>query len=175
MQKWLLNIVICLVGVTSAAGAFAQQPQKPAMRAQVIVDKESGAKVTRPEGWVSAQKTKGVVAVFRAAGDSKAQIEVRVSPHVKAKQRQSFFASFQTSLQKSGFVKQNVNNKATYGGKTGVQTEYEATSKASKFRLILWQFHHGDSAILVVGFFPASKRDKYFPAYKQVIEKLTFQ
>lgn len=181
MRRWTVQMAAVVLSLALGSSAFAQQKggegdsDQPDMRAKVIVDEASGVKVERPEGWVSGKNGKGVVAVFRAAGDDEAQIEVRVSPHVKKKQRDYFFASFHTNLQKAGFVKKDVREDAQYDGNKGLETEYETASKSKKFRLIVWQTHHGDSAVLVVGFFPAKTRDKYYPSFQAVITKLTYE
>jgi hypothetical protein len=183
MCRWLLNIVILLAGVSLAVGVMAQekdqqkdQPQgddRPEMRAKVFVDKDSGLSVTRPEGWSSGNaKNGGTVAVFRAAGDSEAQIDVLVSP-VKGKGAAgAYFTSFHANLQKAGLVKKGVRKKATYSDKTGIETEYEATSKDHEFRLIVWQFHRDKVAVIVSGFFPTAKRDEYHGDLEKVIKSI---
>lgn len=169
-------IAILLVGFSLSSTAFAQDEKSekdtPDMRAKVIKDAESGSAVTRPEGWVQGKSGKGVLATFHAAGDKKAQIEVRHSPHVKEKQGEIFFASFHSSLQKAGFTRDEVREAQTYGGKEGVETEYKTTSEKRKFRMLVWQYHHDDSAYLVVGFFPDKGRDKYYSAFQEVITSL---
>lgn len=169
-------IAILLLGVSLSAPAFAQDGSSdddtPKMRAKVLKDSESGSEVTRPDGWVQGKSGKGVLATFYAAGDKKSQIEVRISPHVKKKQGEIFFASFHSSLQKAGFTRDELREKQTYDGKTGVETEYQTTSKERKFRLIVWQYHHDDSAYLVVGFFPAKERDNYYRDFQTTIKSL---
>ncbi|AWV89700.1 hypothetical protein DN745_10250 [Bradymonas sediminis] len=161
---------------TLSSTAFAQDGKSktdtPDMRAKVIKDSESGSAVTRPDGWVQGKSGKGVLATFHAAGDKKAQIEVRLSPHVKEDQGEIFFASFHSSLQKAGFTRDEVREKQTYEGKTGVETEYKTTSGKKEFKMIIWQFQQDDAAYLVVGFFPAKGRDKYYGDFKKVIESL---
>jgi hypothetical protein len=168
------GVAMAMLGVAATAHAQDEDADRPEMRARVVVDKASGAQLTRPEGWVVGKKGKGVAAVFRAAGDPEAQIEVRVSPHVKADQRKSFFTSFHANLQKAGFVKKQVNAAAAYKDKQGVETEYETSSKKRAFRLVVWQFHREDTAFIVVGFFPTKTRDRYYPDFQAVIESMTF-
>jgi hypothetical protein len=179
MRILFRSIAIVLVGISLSATAFAQEgadeKESPEMRAKAVTDAESGAKVTRPDGWVSGKAGIGVIAMFRAAGDSRSQIEVRVSPHVKEKQGEFFFTSFHSNLQKAGFSKLREGQEATYGGKKGLETEYETSSKKQKLRLIVWQYQHNDSAYLVVGFFPAEARDKYYEDFQQVAKSLTFE
>jgi|GEM_PF-6817451 len=169
-------VMILLVGFSLSTNAFAQDKEPegdaPDMRAKVITDSESGSAVTRPDGWVRGKSGKGVLATFHAAGDKKAQIEVRLSPHVKDNQGEIFFASFHSSLQKAGFTRDEVRGEQSYGGKMGVETEYKTTSKKQQFRMIIWQYQHGDSAYLIVGFFPEKGRDKYYSDFQQVIASL---
>src|SRR5690554_3740661 len=169
-------VSILLMGFSLSTSALAQDKKSdsdtPEMRAKVITDSESGSSVTRPDGWVQGKPGKGVLATFHAAGDKKAQIEVRLSPHVKDQQGEIFFASFHSSLQKAGFTRDEVRPKTSYGGKMGVETEYKTTSKKQQFRMIIWQYQHGDSAYLIVGFFPEKGRDKYYSDFQQVIASL---
>lgn len=173
---------ICLLAVLSlclAAPAFAQsEPDESSdegMRASEITDADSGTVVKRPDGWVAGKPGKGVIATLRPAGDSKAQIEVRVSAHVKDKQAEFFFTSFHSNLQKAGFSKKEVNEAAVYDDKEGIETEYETSTKSRDFNLIVWQHQYKDSAYLVVGFFPSKKRDLYYDDFKKVIEELSFK
>lgn len=169
-------VMILLAGLSLSPVAFAQDKESEGdssgMRAKVITDSDTGSAVTRPDGWVRGKAGKGVVASFHAAGDKKAQIEVRLSPHVKDKQGEIFFASFHSSLQKAGFTRDEVRAEQSYGGKTGVETEYKTTAKKQEFRMIIWQYQHADSAYLVVGFFPEKGRDKYYSDFQQVIASL---
>lgn len=174
MRGLMAAVVLVMLGLASVGQAQEEDTDRPEMRARVVVDEISGAKLTRPEGWVVGKKGKGVAAIFRAAGDPEAQIEVRVSPHVKADQRKSFFASFHANLQKAGFVKKQVLEEATYAENTGVETEYETSSKKRVFRLVVWQFHREETAFMVVGFFPTKSRDRFYPDYQAVIESMTF-
>ena len=180
MHRWILMAAVLVATFGLAVPGFAQdenakkEQDTPDMRAKVIENDKYGVVIQRPSGWVLGKANEGVVAVFRAAGDDEAQIEIRVSPHVKQKQRDFFFTSFHSNLQKAGFTKVGVRKDASYGDQKGVETEYETSSKKRKFRLIVWQHHHDDSAWMVVGFFPTGTRDKYYPDYQKVISELSF-
>lgn len=128
-----------------------------------------------PAGWQRVKPGKGVLVAFHNIDDAKAQIEVRVSPHVQEKQGQFFFTSFHSNLQKAGFARQEVREGATYADKRGKETEYETNAKKHKFRLLVWQYLHNDSAYIVVGFFPAGKRDQYYEDFQRVLENLSFK
>ena len=184
MRIFARACLLALLSIPVAAPAFSQeqnaqkttgQKNAPAMRATELTDEDSGTVVERPEGWVAGKSGKGVIATLRPAGDSKAQIEVRVSSHVKPKQAEFFFTSFHSNLQKAGFSKKEVEESAVYGDKKGIETEYETTTKKRNFSLIVWQYQHKDSAYLVVGFFPEKKRDQYYDDFKTVIENLSFK
>lgn len=180
MKRTISTLLAGLFVVLIAQGtALAQdEPQaagqaEDSMRSKIFEDTEVGVRLERPSGWVSGKTPKGVVAVLRAAGDEESQIEIRMSPHVKAKQREFFFTSFHANLQQAGFVKKDVQE-MSLGGKEGALTEYETSSKKRKFRLLVWQTHRKEAAWLVVGFFPAERREDYFGDYKQVIENIEF-
>lgn len=176
MRKWMLGVASALIMLAVSVTAHAQDDEeRPDMRAKIVVDEANGAEFTRPEGWVSGEAGKGVAAVFRAAGDSEAQIEIRVSPHVKPDQSDYFFTSFHSNLQKAGFEKQEVREGADYGDKKGFETEYETSSKKRQFRLIVWQYHHNESAFIVVGFFPSNARDRYYSDFQEIIEKMVLK
>lgn len=169
MRPWLVNIVIVLASFSLATSALAQEDDTPEMRKRVVVDKENGVTVTRPEGWVSGKKKSGgTLAVFRPAGDSEAQIDILVSP-LDESSASAFFTSFHAHLHEKGFAKLNVRKDATYNGKVGIETEYNAASKA---RLIVWQFHRGKVAVVVTGFFPTDQRDRHYKGFKEVLEKV---
>jgi hypothetical protein len=138
------------------------------MRAEVEKDEELGVAVHRPDGWVFGTPGKGVVALLTAAGDSQSQIEVRVSQHVKSKHKEAFFASFHANIQKSGFEKLETRKKATYGEKNGEEIEYRTGSDDKAYRLVVWQYHQGEKAFLVVGFFPEEARSVQYEDFKSV-------
>ncbi len=186
MRKWFVNVMVLLLGLGLATSApaqenkaqeeKAQEDERPEMRAKVIKDADSGVAVTRPEGWVLGKKKGGgAIAVFRAAGDPEAQIDVLVSELKRDSAATAYFTSFHANLQKAGLVKSEVRKEATYEGKKGLETEYEASSKNRKFRLIVWQFHQGDKAVLITGFFPGEKRDKYYADFQAVLEALALE
>jgi hypothetical protein len=173
MRRWLVNIVILLASISLVTNAVAQDADQPKMRAKVIVDSESGVSVTRPEGWVNGKKKSGgAVAVFRAAGESEAQIDVLVSKLKRDSAASAYFTSFHANLQKAGLVKKDVRKDASYGDKKGIETEYDAASKSRNFRLIVWQYHRNGVAVLVTGFFPTDQRDKHYTGFQEVIEGL---
>jgi hypothetical protein len=169
-------MLVLLMSLGLASSAVAQEDDKPDMRAKVIKDKESGVSVTRPEGWVNGKKKSGgTIAVFRAAGDEEAQIDVLVSPLKRESAATAFFTSFHANLHKTGFAKREVRKEATYKGKKGLETEYGAKSGKRQFRLIVWQYHQGSNAIIVSGFFPAEGRDKYYADFQKVLNALVFE
>jgi hypothetical protein len=173
MRLWLVKIVILLAGVCLASSAVAQDDDRPKMRAKVLVDKDSGVSVTRPEGWIIGKtKNGGTVAVFKAAGDADAQIDVLVSPVEGKEAASAYFTSFHADLQKVGLVKKNVRKEASYEGKVGIETEYDAASRDRQFRLVLWQFHQGKRAVIVTGFFPTTERDNFYGDLQKVIESI---
>ncbi|MFW6058023.1 MAG: hypothetical protein ACOC9W_04125, partial [Persicimonas sp.] len=173
---WMLAVASALTVVAVSVTVHAQDDdERPDMRAKIVIDEANGAQFTRPEGWVSGEAGKGVAAVFRAAGDRETQIEIRVSPHVKPDQSDYFFTSFHSNLQKAGFEKQEVRKDADYGDKKGLETEYETSSKKRKFRLIVWQYHHDESAFIVVGFFPSDARERYYPDFQEIIEQMVLE
>lgn len=171
-------MIVWLVVMTLALPALAEDGEQ-AKPAEKSAEKTAGADAAKrpapPTGWTSVKPGKGVLAAFHHTEDAKAQIEVRVSPHVKEKQGQFFFTSFHSNLQKAGFGRLEVRKDATYADKKGEETEYETNARKNKFRLIVWQYLHNDSAYMVVGFFPAGKRDTYYDDFKTVIETLKFE
>lgn len=174
MHKWMIITLAMLAGLGLSVEAFAQDDDRSDMRAKEITDDEFGVTIVRPEGWVAGEKPKGALVIFRAAGDEQSQLEVRATPNVKRDQRQIFFTSIHSKLQKTGFVKEEVREEVTYGGKKGVETEYVAPSKNNEKSLVVWQYHRGDAAWMVFGFFPAEARDKYYADFQKLIETMTF-
>lgn len=181
MRKWFIKMMVLVAALVASLGvaatATAQKDDKseasePKMRAKVITDQETGVSVTRPEGWANGKSKAGAIAVFRAAGDEEAQIDVLVSPIERNNSATGFFTSIHARLQKIGFVKREVRKEATYNGKKGVETEYDANSGKQQFRLIVWQYHKGDRAIIVTGFFPTKTRDKYYVDLQKVLNEL---
>lgn len=175
MRRWMMLAMVG-IGLLASPAAVADDgdDKGPEMRSRVVAHEESGARFERPEGWVTAEPGEGVAALFRAAGDERVQIEVRISPEVDDDESEYFFTSFHSALQKEGFAKREVRKAAEYDGKEGRETEYEMAAGDDAFRLIVWQHHRQSSALLVVGFFPEDARDEYYEDYQQVIEKMTF-
>ena len=176
MRKWFIILIALVLSAGFASSAIAQDDDRPKMRAKVFKDDKTGISVKRPEGWFnSRKKNAGALVLFRASGDQEAQIDVLVSPLERASAATDFFTTFHTNLKKTGFVKREVRKEATYKGKKGLETEYDAVSGKKKFRLIVWQYHEGDTAVLITGFFPTEARDKYYVDYKKVLDELTFE
>ncbi|MGM0557718.1 MAG: hypothetical protein ACQEVA_15145 [Myxococcota bacterium] len=176
MHRILITAVLA-AGLFFPTLVYAQDDGEAAsdMRARVQKDAKLGVTVHRPDGWVFGKPGKGVVALLTAAGDSQSQIEVRVSEHVKEEHRQPFFASFHANIQKSGFDKVDAREDVTYGDKEGAEVEYKTGNDENAFRLVVWQYHQGEKAFLVVGFFPEEARSVQYKDFQAVCEKIEIE
>jgi hypothetical protein len=179
MRRHILGFIVsavAVVGLLAPGYALAQDGDEKTsvedMRARVKKDADTGVAVHRPDGWVFGDAGRGVVALLTAAGDSRSQIEVRASKHVKKGNKKPFFASFHANIQKSGFEKVETRTATTYGEKTGEEIEYETGRDDKAFRLVVWQIHRGETAYLVVGFFPKEARSIHYKDFQAVCEKL---
>ncbi len=178
-------MLACMFVVGTAAGqeqreegASKEAPEgdedEAQKRRRIAVD-EYGAVLRRPEGWVEHSAQKGALVTLRAAGDRKAQIEVRASSPIKQTRRESFFNSFHSRLKDAGFVQQEVRSEVEYGGQVGKWTGYEGRSERETFRLVVWQLHREQTAWLFVGFFPAEAGGRYVEGFESLLETLSFE
>lgn len=139
-----------------------------------FVNEKDGFRVEMAGGWLVGTPSQGAAAVFRAAGESQAQIEFRVSEKVEVDSRDNYISSFQTSLQRVGFVEIEARDRTNYSGRIGSEYEYRVLSEGDEFRLIVWLYAHESEMWIVTGFFPLSKRDAYFRGFQQMLRSLEF-
>ncbi len=151
--------------------------KKPAVAggdSNVFENAKAGIRIQRAEGWLVGVPSHGAVAVFRAAGESEAQIEFRVSDNVVDESRESFFSAFQNSLLRVGFVEIESREKTNYSGRIGPEYEYRVLSDGREFRLITWLFARETEVWIVTGFFPLSKRDAYYRGFQKMLRTLEY-
>lgn len=172
LMKLLVFTACVLVSFPVFADEEEGEDASSEMRSRVVTDDEVGARFFRPEGWVTGKTREGIAAVFHAAGDQAIQIEVRVSSDIGREDGDYFFATFDSQLQEKGFKKSDEREEATHGEYSGRETEYEVQSDGDTFRLIVWKYHHDDTVIMVVGFFPEHARDEYYEDFASVIETM---
>lgn len=140
----------------------------------VFVNRAEGFQLVRAGGWLAGSPPQGAVALFRAAGESDAQIEIRVSKNVVAERRAGFFSAFQNSLLRAGFIEIEARENANYSGRIGQEHEYRVLSDGREFRLVTWLYARKTEVWIVSGFFPLSKRDAYFRGFQQMLRSLEF-
>ncbi len=140
----------------------------------VFVNSEAGIKLQRAGGWLVGSASHGAVALFRAAGETEAQIEFRVSEDIAEESRVSYVSAFQNSLLRVGFIEIEARNRVNYSGRIGQEYEFRALSNGIEFRLITWLFARETEVWIVSGFFPLSKRDAYFRDFQKFVRSLEF-
>lgn len=148
--------------------------EKIADRRRLSVD-EHGAALRRPESWITASGEKNSLVTLRAAGDRRAQIEIRASSPIKQTRSESFFNSFHSRLKDAGFVRENTRKQAEYGGHVGKWTVYEGKSDREVYRLVVWQLYRQRVAWMFVGFFPAEAGTRYDEDFETLIGSLSFE
>lgn len=131
--------------------------------------------VNKPDGWVVGKAPRGSIALFRASGDAKSQIEVKRTPGVNTTQASRFFTSFHTNLKKMGLEEAGSGIAlAVPGFESGKLTEYKLVSRGAPYRMLVWQALRGDAAWMVVGFFPEKARDVHFGAMQKLMRAISF-
>jgi hypothetical protein len=157
-----------------SAETATDESEETTDRRRLSVD-EHGATLRRPEGWVEASGQKKALFTLRAAGDRRAQIEIRASSPIKQTRSDSFFNSFHSRLRDAGFVREKTRQQAEYGGNIGKWTVYEGRSDRDVYRLVVWQLYRQEVAWLFVGFFPAEAGTRYDEDFENLIESLSFE
>lgn len=140
----------------------------------VFVGKNSDFRLTRAGGWLVGVPSQGAVALFRAAGEPQAQIEVRVSENIVEDQRGAYFSAFHNGLLRVGFTQVEGKESSPYSGRVGQEYEYRVLSDGQEFRLVVWLYYRTSEAWIVTGFFPRSKRDVYYRGFQQMLRSLEF-
>ena len=168
-RRTLTLLLLCTMLLPAAAMAQGRE--------SAVIKKLGKETVTvnKPDGWVVGKPPRGTIALFRAAGDAKSQIEVKRTPGVKDAQAERFFASFHTNLKKMGLKEAgSAVELAIPGFLKGSLTEYTLTSKGEPYRMLVWQALRGDAAWMVVGFFPEKARDVHFGAMQKLMRAISF-
>ena len=140
----------------------------------VFVNEQAQIRLQRAGGWLTGKPSHGAVAVFRAAGESEAQIEFRVSKDVALESRESFMSAFENSLLRVGFVEIEARERTNYSGRIGQEFEYRALSEGREFRLVTWLYPRETEVWIVSGFFPLAKRDAYIRGFQKMVRSLEF-
>ncbi len=161
-----ISLFLPLLMLSLSSTAVAQEQDK--------VDTGEGVVISVKDGWRQAKAPKGAVALLKSTIDDKSQMEFRVAKRV-GENAKRYFTTFHTSLQKSGMERKSRNEEATYATKKGAETEYELISKNRKFRLVVWEFSEGEQAWLIVGFFNASKRDRLYKDFGEILNALDWK
>lgn len=152
----------------------SKKPAGSTVAPDVFVNENAGIRLTRAGGWLVGSPSHEAVALFRAAGESEAQIEFRVSKDVAVDSRDSYISAFQNSLLRLGFVEIEARKITNYNGRIGQEYEYRVLSGGREFRLITWLYARETEIWIMSGFFPLSKRDAYFRGFQTMLRSLEF-
>lgn len=164
-------------GVASESEKDSEEPRasKEQVRERdLFVNPEAGFRLTRAGGWLWGVPSQGAVALFRAAGEPQAQIEIRVSENIDGEQRSAYVSAFDNRLLRVGFVQVETRNAVNYGGRIGQEYEYSVLSDGRDFRLIVWIYFREDEAWIASGFFPLAKREAHYRGFQQMLRSLEF-
>ena len=145
----------------------------PSLAFAETVDTGEGAKIGVPDGWVKMKPRKTSVALFQAKDDANAQIDIRVAPVTKDKSDQ-FFTTFHATLLSAGMKKSGEKENGEVKGIKGAETEYTAKKKGTEYTVVVVQFYQGEKAWLVVGMFPAKKRDRFYKGFTALLNAFSF-
>lgn len=138
------------------------------------LDTGSGLSFEIPDDWAKKSAGKSSVARLSSKEVDDAQIEVRVAPVAKDKSDQ-FFTTFHASLLNAGMKKLADAKTGAIKDVDATQTEYSAKKKGVEFRLFVVQFQKADKAWLIVGMFPANKRDRLLESFTKILSAFTFK
>ncbi|MBA2663270.1 MAG: hypothetical protein H0U74_13365 [Bradymonadaceae bacterium] len=141
---------------------------------QVVVNEQYGVRIPRPGGWLLGQAPQGAIALFRAAGDGQAQIEVRVSRKLGPKQVEHFYSAFHNNLRRTGFTQIARRPATVYGELSGDEIEYQVISSGREYHLVVWQHYRNGEAWIFTGFFPTRRRDAYYRSFERMLSGVQF-
>ncbi len=165
MKRLVLTLLFSLSTMLLGASATAQD-------AKELVDTGKGVKFQKASGWAEAAKKKGTVAVLKAAGDERSEVEFRWS-QVEGNKVKQYFNSFHASLTGAGLKRVDKGKQAKYGGVDGRLTEYEAANAdGTTTSVYVYEFSAANGAWLVVGMFLSEEKAKRFAELESMLKTI---
>ncbi len=144
-------------------------------RAESVILFDGQVTIPRPTGWNIASPGDGAVALFRAASDEQAQIEVRVSSNIGEPDWQTFWRAFDTDLRQIGFTVHRQKSDKSYAGMPGVEIEYALVrEERDTYHLLVWHTHSDDRAWVFTAFFAESRRDAYLETFREMLNSVAW-
>lgn len=142
-------------------------------RADSVILFDGEVEIPRPTGWNIQSPGDGAVALFHAASDDRAQIEVRVSSSIAESHWERFWRAFDTDLRQAGFSLDSSRTQQEYAQMRGLQFEYRLVQQGQDaYRLIVWHVHEEQRAWIFTAFFAESRRDAYMETFEELLESV---